>query len=176
VLEAIKEKESFALCTECSTSSKLADYKMLRRNMEIKIPPYHETACPWFLEPGRRLKTQLRLGTHMLQIDQGRRFNIPSHQRFCPLCAEDIEDAFHFTMECASLASIREDFLAIVDEIIRPDDVFGWARMDKRSRWEFMLGDGLLASDPKFPYWLRIEHKVYAYLMKAKRARSAILS
>ena len=169
VLAAVSVAEDAELRSECNTSSKLADYRALRGT--DRIPAYIEARVPWFLEKGRRLKTQLRLGTNMLQIEQGRYSKTPRSMRLCPLCNREVESSFHFTMVCATLQPIRQEFFALIDEIVRGCDAFGWSRMNLVSRWKFILGDGVPSTHAHFDQWHRIEHKVYSFLLKAKWAR-----
>jgi hypothetical protein len=166
VLAAIYKKEEEALCLECASSSKLSDYGAL--HSKIAAPAYLEARVPWHLESGRRLKTQLRLGTNMLQVEQGRHMGIPHHLRICPTCHDGVEDSFHFTMRCASLEPIRQQFFQMIDEIVKLEDCFGWAQMDLRARWEFILGDGVISGYYGWEQWCRIEHKVYSFLIKVK--------
>ena len=104
----------------------------------------------------------------MLQVEQGRHMGIPRSLRFCPMCQDGVEDSFHFTMRCASLDPIRQQFFQMVDAIVNVEDCFGWTQMDLRARWEFILGDGVLPTNYGWEQWCRIEHKVYSFLIKAK--------
>ena len=60
----------------------------------------------------RSLVTKLRLGTFDLEVEKGRRQNIPREERFCKLCdTGEIEDITHFVLYCPKLSVPRETLL-----------------------------------------------------------------
>ena len=58
---------------------------------------------------------KLRLSSHSLQIEMGRRNNIPREQRRCH-CREPVEDELHFLLRCPSYDDIRVEY-AIPSEL-----------------------------------------------------------
>ena len=62
----------------------------------------------------RKYFTKLRICSHDLQIETGR-YNKPQktpvEKRICPYCnMQNIEDEFHFVMECTNYKELRKSF------------------------------------------------------------------
>ena len=56
--------------------------------------------------------TQFRLGSHNLNIEQGRYRNEPRESRICTLCnCNDLEDEFHFILKCPFFKDLRAKYL-----------------------------------------------------------------
>jgi hypothetical protein len=59
----------------------------------------------------RSLVSKLRLGTLDLEIEKGRRQNIPRTDRVCKLCnSGEVEDVVHFILNCPRLGDIRKNY------------------------------------------------------------------
>ena len=43
---------------------------------------------------------QVRMSSHMLEVEKGRHFKIPHSKRVCRLCKNLIKDEFHFILVC----------------------------------------------------------------------------
>ena len=55
---------------------------------------------------------KFRCSNHSLQIEIGRRHNIPRENRICTNCNMGIiEDEFHFLFECPKFQTLRENFI-----------------------------------------------------------------
>ena len=66
----------------------------------------------------RRLLSKLRLGILPLEIEKGRRSNLPRNDRHCKLCDTDqVEDEIHFLFTCPSLAQYRQPFITSISEL-----------------------------------------------------------
>jgi hypothetical protein len=50
---------------------------------------------------------KLRISNSNLLIEQGRHQNIPLENRLCPICNLEIENEYHFVIECNKLTSSR---------------------------------------------------------------------
>ena len=44
--------------------------------------------------------TKLRMSNHLLNIDKGRRMDVPRGERTCPYCPSEKEDELHFLLKC----------------------------------------------------------------------------
>ena len=61
----------------------------------------------------RSLISKLRLGVLPLEIERGRRKNVPKEQRFCKLCnSEQVENEPHFIFDCPALENYRSPFIS----------------------------------------------------------------
>jgi hypothetical protein len=49
---------------------------------------------------------------------QGRHQNIPLENRLCPICKLEIENEYHFVIECNKLTSSRSKLYSKVTEIV----------------------------------------------------------
>lgn len=64
----------------------------------------------------RSLLCKLRLGTLDLEIEKGRRRNIPREERVCKLCTSgNVEDEVHFILNCPKLANTRDVHLTALN-------------------------------------------------------------
>ena len=60
----------------------------------------------------RSLFGKLRLGTLDLELEKGRRYNIPRPERHCKIChSQVVENEQHFLIFCPSLTHCREPFI-----------------------------------------------------------------
>jgi hypothetical protein len=51
-------------------------------------------------------------------IEQGRHQNIPLENRLCPICKLEIENEYHFVIECNKLTSSRSKLYSKVTDIV----------------------------------------------------------
>ena len=58
------------------------------------------------------------MGHDHLLIEQGRHQNIPLENRLCPICKLEIENEYHFVIECNKLTSSRLKLYSKVTEIV----------------------------------------------------------
>lgn len=63
----------------------------------------------------RKNLSRLRISAHDLNIETGRRFNIPPEKRICNLCRNGVEDEYHFLFSCQALENTRRPFLDRLD-------------------------------------------------------------
>ena len=61
----------------------------------------------------RQALSCMRLVSHDLEIEVGRRSSIPRHERICKLCSNGIEDEQHFLLVCDKLAQVRLQYLPL---------------------------------------------------------------
>jgi hypothetical protein len=61
---------------------------------------------------------KLRISNSNLLIEQGRHQNIPLENRLCPICKLEIENEYHFVIECNKLTSSRSTLYSKVTEIV----------------------------------------------------------
>jgi hypothetical protein len=58
------------------------------------------------------LISRYRLHAHSLNIETGRYYNIDRHARICNMCNnKDIEDEYHFILECSEYVEIRTKYI-----------------------------------------------------------------
>ena len=58
------------------------------------------------------LISRYRLHVHSLNIETGRYYNIDRHARICNMCSNnDIEDEYHFILECSEYVEIRRKYI-----------------------------------------------------------------
>ena len=58
---------------------------------------------------------RVRMGSHMLPIEQGRHLQLPRHRRVCKLChAGALSDERHLLLECPALADVRTQFIQLI--------------------------------------------------------------
>ena len=69
----------------------------------------------------RKVISQLRLGSHNLEIEKGRhqKPKTPIHERLCKICKSDdnIEDEVHFLMSCPAYDDLRQKFFKIRSDL-----------------------------------------------------------
>jgi len=95
--------------------NKLRTYKIFKT--EYKLEGYLETNMNI---KHRKALTQIRTSSHELNIEIGRRFNIPPNKRICKLCKTGVEDEYHFLCACPSLRELRLKYfnlLVIIPEL-----------------------------------------------------------
>ena len=56
--------------------------------------------------------SRLRLSSHDLNIEEGRKLGISHEQRLCPFQCKSVEDEFHFILVCPVYQQIRERFIS----------------------------------------------------------------
>ena len=98
VIDDINERESRI---RSSTSSMMVYYVDLVSDEKSCI--YDSFLC----DDARFLITRWRLSNHDLQIEKGRRRDIPREQRVCDLC-ETLEDEQHVIFQCPRYMDIRQ--------------------------------------------------------------------
>ena len=52
-----------------------------------------------------------RSGCHNLEIEVGRHHGLPTHDRLCRLCKDDVENEIHFMLQCTVYESLRKKYL-----------------------------------------------------------------
>jgi hypothetical protein len=99
--------------TAKSDMSKLTLYNMYKTEFRREI--YLDLDIPRRL---RRFLAKFRTSCHNLEIEIGRRHNIPKEERFCSLCGLEnhkVEDEYHFLLECNAYANVRVLYLGDVN-------------------------------------------------------------
>ena len=96
-------------------SSKLYLYSKLKS--EIKLEDYliKETNFKT-----RQLITKFRVSDHCLEIEIGRYKNIPREQRICKECNKEVDDEYHFFLNCNNNRNLRTKFFNII-QLNNPD-------------------------------------------------------
>ena len=93
--------------------SKLRSYKLIKD--EYKLETYLLTDID---KKFVSYFTKLRISNSKLMIEEGRHHNVPIENRICPLCKTDIENEFHFVMECTQLHNLRKHLFESLTEIV----------------------------------------------------------
>jgi hypothetical protein len=58
------------------------------------------------------LISRYRIHAYSLNIETGRIYNIDRHARICNMCSNnDIEDEYHFILECSKYVEIRRKYI-----------------------------------------------------------------
>ena len=84
--------------------------------------------------PNRTSLTKFRLSNHSLMIETGRHQHIEKNLRFCPFCPRNIEDEFHFLLECQVFRTLRNELFA---EAKKKDENF--LQMEKSEKFVTLL-------------------------------------
>ena len=82
----------------------------------------------------RTALTKIRLSNHSLMIEKGRHQGLQENERVCPFCDNEIEDEFHFVMECNTFDVLRQQLLI---EMMGTDNVFN--ELDDNEKFIFIL-------------------------------------
>ena len=61
--------------------------------------------------------SKFRLSSHKLNIEVGRYTQVPRSERFCPFCADSIEDEKHFLLNCKTYATQRTTLFETIQSI-----------------------------------------------------------
>ena len=160
--------------------SKLDEYAVMHSTVN-DMPRYLKQRRSWSMCHGRSVKTKLRCGTSELEIETGRHARpiVPRAQRMCRCCTQrEVEDSFHFVMQCPRFQLQRQQMMSEIDRTIRGEgDLHKWRRMNQREKWEFLLGDGppVHADSRVNLQWGKIETTLYHFLSNAYKARRAFL-
>ena len=97
-----------------------------KSNRSRVVLAFHKVQiCPVYWEvPMSTAKLQrIRMGSHLLPIEQGRHLRLPRHRRVCRLCRTGaLGDDRHMLLECPALAELRDEFSPLVAECsgVRP--------------------------------------------------------
>ena len=93
---------------EASKKPKLRTYVTLKDNIEVE--PYVKYGNN---RQTRSLMAQIRCGILPIRIETGRFCNLPVENRLCEICNQnEVEDEFHFLMECPFYHHERLQMLA----------------------------------------------------------------
>ena len=65
----------------------------------------------------RTALTKIRLSNHTLMIEKGRHQGLQENQRFCPFCENQVENEYHFIMECNTFEVFRQHLFVEITEI-----------------------------------------------------------
>ena len=82
----------------------------------------------------RTALTKIRLSNHSLMIEKGRHQGLQENERLCPLCDNEIENEFHFVMECSTFDVLRQQLFI---EMMGTDNVFN--ELDDNEKFIFIL-------------------------------------
>ena len=73
----------------------------------------------------RKYLAMFRCGSLPLEVELGRRRNLPLDERLCPLCKQGVEDEVHILLQCPVYDDLREDFSILIPGITQSGvDVF----------------------------------------------------
>ena len=88
-------------------NKKLSTYRFFKQRYYCE--PYLKHVTDPFI---RKDVTCLRISAHNLKIEAGRYNNIERNKRTCSICnSGEIEDEFHFMMQCSGYKDIRNKYL-----------------------------------------------------------------
>ena len=91
---------------ELADSSKLCLYK------DYKLYYEHETYLNYLnIRAFRHTLTKFRSGRHNLEFEVGRHHGLPSHDRLCRLCKDEVENEIHFMLQCPVYETLRQKYL-----------------------------------------------------------------
>jgi hypothetical protein len=82
----------------------------------------------------RTALTKIRLSNHSLMIEKGRHQGLQENERLCPFCDNEIENEFHFVMECNTFDVLRQQLFI---EMMGTDNVFN--ELDDNEKFIFIL-------------------------------------
>ena len=80
--------------------------------------------------------TKFRLSNHRLMIETGRHQHIEKNLRFCPFCPGEIEDEFHFLLECQVFNTLRDE---LTDKALR--ELGNFSQLGKFERFVALLNN-----------------------------------
>ena len=66
----------------------------------------------------RQMITKLRVSDHTLEIETGRYKNIPRENRNCKLCKDEIDDEYHFLLNCKLNSNLRNNLFSEIIKVI----------------------------------------------------------
>ena len=95
--------------SSCNGGNELGTYAKIKNNYAIE--PYMKCNFPPSI---KRSITQLRLSSHDLEIERGRRTRpkrIPACERYCHQCTTKVETETHFVIECPTYDDIRNEII-----------------------------------------------------------------
>jgi hypothetical protein len=109
--ERVRDCELQRWSDEISKVSKLSTYNLFKESRGEEL--YLTLNLP------RRLLTtfaRFRTGSHNLQIEVGRRYNLAREDRLCKFCGENeninvVEDEYHVLLECSCFSDIRNWYI-----------------------------------------------------------------
>ena len=76
----------------------------------------------------------LRVSDRSLYIEKGRHFNIALDNRACPVCKSNVEDGFHFVIECNKLEPLRTKLYTDISDIVP-----SFLSMSNQEKFNFIL-------------------------------------
>jgi len=148
---------------ELLKKDKLCLYRMLK--MDLRRESY--LSLP--MDRRRRL-TEMRCGTHCLDIETGRWQQIAREVRFCRVCAcGPIEDELHVLLDCYQYRKLREQMI----KTIEAKTGYVLSVMDGDREWlrDFLLGCGVSESKTR----ITVAAVVGTSFNKALKRRKEIL-
>ena len=99
---------------EKNAKPKLRTYKLFKSTYQSE--PY---VTRYLSRSSRSIFSQFRTGILPLRIETGRYNNLPLHERLCVYCQEnEIEDEFHFLLECPLYTDMRQELLNQCNQIV----------------------------------------------------------
>ena len=123
---------------EINTKPKLRTYKLFKNTYESE--PY---VTRYLSRSSRSIFSQFRTGILPLRIETGRYNNVPLQDRLCVYCQEEeIEDEFHFLLECPLYTDMRQDLLSQCNQL-EPN----FQDFSKDSKLKLILGDERILSN-----------------------------
>ena len=112
---AINRKEN----DKWEKKNKLRTYAIFKK--EYKLEEYLQTNMNI---KHRKMMTKLRISSHDLSIEVGRRYNIPPENRICNVCNYGVEDEYHFLFSCRALNKVRIQYLDRLNIKRNEDGIF----------------------------------------------------
>ena len=83
--------------------------------------------------------TKFRLSNHRLMIEIGRHQHIERSFRFCPFCPKEVEDEFHFMLECQTFRTLRDE---LSNHVMK--EIGNFAQLEKLDRFITLLSDSVV--------------------------------
>ena len=62
--------------------------------------------------------TKFRVSDHTLEVETGRYKNIPRENRNCKICKDEIDDEYHFFLNCKQNLNLRNKLFSEIDKLI----------------------------------------------------------
>ena len=114
--------------------SKLRSYKVIKDEykLEFRNIPILTDIDKKFVSYFTKLR--ILVSNSKLMIEEGRHHNVSIENRICPLCKTDIENEFHFVMECTQLHNLRKHLFESLTEIVP-----AFANMNTDDKFRFIM-------------------------------------
>ena len=101
LVQGLKDQYLQSWYAELADSSKFCLYKVYKLHYE-----YMTYLKCLYIRKFRHTLSKFKSGCHNLEIEIGRHHGLPSHDRLCRLCKDEVENEIHFMLQCPVYESI----------------------------------------------------------------------